>query len=283
MKKIIALVLSLMLIMGLAGCGAASDSITAISREQGSGTRGAFVELFGIEQKNGSGEKVDMTRADSEETNSTAVMLTTVAGNKNAIGYVSLDALNDSVKALKIDGAAPTVENIENGSYKISRPFNVAFKGELTAAAADFMAFIMSAEGQAVVSKTGYIAVENNGAYGKSTATGSVVVAGSSSVAPLMEKLKEAYEGVNSAVKVTVQQTDSTSGMTSTAEGLCDIGMASRDLKDSEKSAGLVSQVIATDGIAVIVNSENAVDSLTLEQVQGIYLGSITSWGGLNG
>lgn len=279
MKKIISLVLALALAAVLAGCGdSGAGKITTVSREQGSGTRGAFVELFKIEQKDASGKKVDMTRTDSEETSSTAVMLSTIAGNKNAIGYVSLGALNSTVKALEIDGAAATVENIKNGSYKVSRPFNVVTKGALSGPAADFMAFIVSAEGQKVVEKSGYIGNSAAPAYKRQNVTGKIVVAGSSSVTPLMEKLKEAYLAINSGVEITVQQTDSTSGVTSVIEGVCDIGMASRELKESEIAKGVASSVIATDGIAVIVNKENTLKGLTAAKVMEIYTGKINLW-----
>ena len=270
----------------LAGCGSSSTteegtggaSINVVSREDGSGTRGAFVELFGVEAEDANGETVDNTTTSAAITNSTAVMMTTVAGDTDAIGYISLGSLNDTVKALEIDGAAATVENIENGSYGVSRPFNLITSGELSAPAQDFMNFIMSTEGQAVVSEEGYIAVEATGAYQPTGATGRVVVAGSSSVTPVMEKLAEAYNALNPNVEVEVNQSDSTTGVTSVLEGACDLGMASRDLKESEAAEGATATVIATDGIAVIVNNENAVSNLTTEQVRQIFTGEITSW-----
>lgn len=297
MKKKIGLGLVMLMVAGaLAGCGSSSNSaadnkaeapkesevnnaaITVISREDGSGTRGAFIELFGVEEKDANGTKVDYTVDSAEITNSTAVMMQTVAGNKDAIGYISLGSLNDSVKALEIDGAAATVDNIKNGSYKISRPFNIATKAETSPAAQDFINFIMSAEGQAVVGKNGYISQGNTGTYAAASVEGKIIVAGSSSVTPVMEKLKEAYAAVNPNVTVEVQQSDSTTGMTSTIEGICDIGMASRELKDSELEKGITPTVIAVDGIAVIVNKENAVKGLTAAQVKDIYTGNATDW-----
>ena len=252
--------------------------ITVISREDGSGTRGAFIELFGIEVKNDAGEKVDMTTDDAEITNSTSVMMTSVAGDASAIGYISLGSLNDTVKAVKIDGAEATVDNIKSGTYKIARPFNIATKGEVSDVAQDFIKFIMSEDGQKVVEDNGYISQGNEGAYTASGLKGKVVVAGSSSVTPVMEKLKEAYVAVNPDVEIEVQQSDSTTGMTSAIEGVCDIGMASRDLKDSELEAGLTPTVIAMDGIAVVVNNDSPVAELTSENVKDIFTGEITDW-----
>lgn len=284
MKKIAGMILA----AGTAACLAAtpvmaedlsSASISVVSREDGSGTRGAFIELFGVEEKDADGNKVDNTTVDANITNNTAVMMSTVAGNPYAIGYVSLGSLNDTVKALKIDGAKATVENIKSGEYKISRPFNIATKGEVSETAQDFINFILSEEGQAVVTENNYIAIDNVQAYEGTQPEGKVVVAGSSSVTPVMEKLKEAYAEVNPNAEIEIQQSDSTTGMTSTIDGICDIGMASRELKDSETEAGLTSTVIALDGIAVIVNNDNPVEELTSEQVKSIYVGETTVWG----
>ena len=257
---------------------AAEGPITVVSREDGSGTRGAFIELFGIEQKNDAGEKIDYTTDDAEITNSTSVMMTTIAGNTGAIGYISLGSLNDTVKAVKIDGAEATVDTIKDGSYKIARPFNIAVKDDLSEAASDFIAFIMSEEGQKVVEDNGYISQGNEGAYSAAGVSGKIVVAGSSSVTPVMEKLKEAYVALNPDVTIEVQQSDSTTGMTSAIEGVCDIGMASRELKESETGAGLTPTVIAMDGIAVIVNNESPVEELTSENVKAIFTGEVTDW-----
>lgn len=292
MKKFLALGLAMMMsVAALTGCGggseeaaeggdtaAASGAISVVSREDGSGTRGAFIELFGIEEKNDAGEKVDMTTEMAEITNSTAVMMTTVAGNPNAIGYISLGSLDDSVKALKNDGAEATAENIKNGTYKVARPFNIATKEDVSEVASDFIAFIMSDEGQAVVEENGYISQGSTGAYTASNMSGKIVVAGSSSITPVMEKLKEAYIALNPNVTIEVQQNDSTTGMTSVAEGTCDIGMASRELKDSELANGLQPTVIAMDGIAVIVNQENTVSDMTSDTVKAIFTGATTDW-----
>ena len=253
-------------------------AIDVISREDGSGTRGAFIELFGVEQKDASGEKVDYTTDDAEITNSTEVMITSVAGDRQAIGYISLGSLNDSVKALKIDGAAATVDDIKDGSYKIARPFNIVTTGEVSDVAQDFINFIFSEEGQKVVEDNGYISQGNQGAYTASGKSGKVTVAGSSSVTPVMEKLAEAYKALNGDVTVEVQQSDSTTGVTSSIEGVCDIGMASRELKEEETAKGAQGQVIAMDGIAVVVNNDNPVDDLTSEQVKDIYVGDTTDW-----
>lgn len=255
----------------------ASNDITVVSREDGSGTRGAFIELFGIEQKDENGNKVDHTTEDANITNSTEVMMSTVAGNEYAIGYVSLGSLGDSVKAVKIDGAEATEENIKAGTYKVSRPFNIATKDEISDIAQDFINFILSEEGQKVVAENGYISLDDVKPYESNGATGKVVVAGSSSVTPVMEKLKEAYQKVNSGAEIEINQSDSTTGMTSAMSGICDIGMASRELKD-EEAQELTSIVIATDGIAVIVNNDSPVEELTSDQVKAIFTGETVAW-----
>ena len=303
MKKFIAVLATVSMVAAMAvGCGGSSDDtsaegdaaateeggdaaasgdwdaanmITAVTREEGSGTRGAFTELFGVVDD----EDNDMITLDAQTTNSTAVMMTTVAENEYAIGYISLGSLDESqVKAVKIDGAEATAENIENGSYKVSRPFNVAVKPDSdNAVAKDFMAFIMSTEGQKVVADEGYIPVADVEAYAGEAPEGSCVVGGSSSVSPLMEKLIEAYKAVNANASIELQTSDSTTGMTSAIEGSYDIGMASRELKE-EEAAELDSTVIATDGIAVIVNQNNPTDDMTVDQVKSIYLGDVTTW-----
>ena len=281
MKKMICVIAVVAMMM--TSVFALADEINVISREDGSGTRGAFVELFGIEQKNAEGKKVDYTTDECDITNSTSVMMTSVAGNDCAIGYISLGSLNDTVKALAIDGAEATVENIKAGTYNVARPFNIATLAETSEAAQDFIAFIMSAEGQAVIEAKGYIAVvENAAAFEGGKVNGKIVIAGSSSVTPVMEKLAEAYMAINSNVEIELQQSDSSSGMTSTRDGVCDIGMASRELKDSEIEAGLVPMTIAMDGIAVIVSNDNEVNGLTTEQVRDIYMGEITEWSDVN-
>ncbi|MDD6883837.1 MAG: extracellular solute-binding protein [Eubacteriales bacterium] len=268
----------MLLALGCAGAFAA-DEINVISREDGSGTRGAFIELFGIEQKDENGEKIDYTTDNADITNSTSVMMTSVSGNPDAIGYISLGSLNETVKALEIDGVAASVENIKNGSYKIARPFNIATGAEVSEAAQAFIDYILSAEGQAVIEENGYIAViEEAPAFAGSAVSGKVVVSGSSSVTPVMEKLREAYLTLNPNAEIEVQQTDSSSGMNAVKDGVCDIGMASRELKDSELEAGLTPTVIAMDGIAVIVSNDNAFTGLTSDQVRAIYMGEIERW-----
>lgn len=257
---------------------APSGAITVVSREDGSGTRGAFVELFGIEEEV-DGEKVDKTTLDASITNSTSVMMTTVAGDENAIGYISLGSLNDTVKAVKIDGAEASAENVANDTYKVSRPFNIVTSKDASDAAKDFESYIMSAEGQQIVEDNGYIKEDAEAAaYEAGKVSGKVVVAGSSSISPVMEKLKEAYEEVNKDVTIEIQTSDSTTGINSANEGICDIGMASRELKDEEKEFGLEAQVIARDGIAVVVNNENDIDELTSEQVKSVFTGETTEW-----
>ncbi|HAX51436.1 substrate-binding domain-containing protein [Muricomes intestini] len=297
MKKFIAILSAVgMLAAGITGCGGSdasdvsdtsgdtqsewdsSNDITIVSREEGSGTRGAFIELFGIEEEQ-DGEKVDMTTEEAQITNSTSVMMTTVAQDEYAIGYVSLGSLGDTVKAVKIDGAQATAENVKSGTYKVSRPFNIATKEDLdNEVAKDFMNFILSEEGQAVITDNNYIALEDVKPFEGTSPSGKAVVGGSSSVSPVMEKLIEAYKGVNANAEIELQTTDSTTGMTSTIDGSYDIGMASRELKNTELSAGLKPTVIATDGIAVIVNKSSTVDELSSDQVKSIYTGDALTW-----
>lgn len=279
MKKIICLAIALCLLTATAFAAFdANSAITVYSREDGSGTRGAFIELFGVEQKNEAGEKVDYTTEEAVITNSTSVMLTGVAGDPSAIGYVSLGSLNDTVKALSVDGAAATVENIKSGTYAIARPFNIATTAEVSEVAQDFIDYILSAEGQAIIEENGYISVGEAEAYAGAAPEGKIVVAGSSSVTPVMEKLKEAYAAVNPNAEIEIQQSDSTTGVNSAIEGLCDIGMASRELKDSELEAGVTGTVIAMDGIAVIVNNENPLEDISAETVKSIFTGETTTW-----
>lgn len=256
----------------LVSCGKQNNTITVVSREDGSGTRGAFTELMGIDK-----DGTDRTYAKAEISNSTSVVISTVAGNKNAIGYISLGSLNDSVKAVKVDNVEATVDNVKNGSYKISRPFIIATKAEISDLAADFIKFILSDDGQAIVSEK-YITVGGSGAYTASGLSGKVTLAGSTSVSPLMDELAAAYKALNPDVVIEIQQSGSGAGIQSAIEGVCDIGMSSRELKDSEKEAGLTPTVMALDGIAVIVNKDNSVDALSSEQIQSIYVGETTSW-----
>ena len=275
--KIASLVMALM--MGVSAAAAeVSGEITVVSREEGSGTRGAFIELTGVEEKNADGVKVDNTTEEAVVTNSTNVMMTTVAGDESAIGYISLGSLNDTVKALQIDGVDATVENIKNDTYTLARPFNIATKEGLSEVAQDFVNYILSAEGQQVIADNKYIPLDDAPAYEGKQVSGKIVVAGSSSVTPVMQKLAEAYQVVNPNAEIEVQQSDSTTGMQSAIDGICDIGMASRELKDGEKEAGLNGQTIAMDGIAVIVNQNNDLTTLTLAQVKSIFTGEATEW-----
>ena len=295
-KKVLAAVLMGAMVFSMAACGsnggdsesgssdggseasAPSGTISVLSREEGSGTRGAFVELFGVEEENADGEKVDNTTVDAQVTNSTAVMMTGVAQDPQAIGYISLGSLDDSVKALKVDGADATAENVKNGTYKVSRPFNIVTGDSLSDVAQDFVDYILSSDGQAIVGED-YIPVDDAAeAYAGTSPEGSVVVAGSSSVSPVMEKLKEGYEAVNPNASIEIQTSDSTTGVESTISGICDIGMASRELKDTETSEGVTGTQIAIDGIAIIVNNENSMTDITSDQVKQIYTGEVTNW-----
>lgn len=288
LKKILAVTLGAALMVGsLAGCGAnkadsksgfdTSQEISVVSREEGSGTRGAFVELTKVEEKDADGNKVDNTTTNAITCNSTEVVLTTVAGDDYAIGYISLGALNDSVKALKIGGVVASEENINNGSYTLSRPFNIVTKDGISEVAQDFINYILSDDGQAIVASK-YVAIKSSGAFTSTNPKGKIVVAGSSSVTPIMEKLIEGYKAVNANAEIELQESDSTTGVTSTADGTCDIGMASRELKDTEVSLGLKSTVIAMDGIAVIVNKNNPAEDYTVDQIKNIFTGASAKW-----
>ena len=259
--------------------GSASQPISVVSREDGSGTRGAFVELTGVEEKDADGNKTDNTTADAIISNSTEIMMTTVSGDEYAIGYSSTGSLNDTVKALNVDGVEPTAQNIKDGKYSLSRPFNIATRGTPGKLAQDFIDYILSEEGQKVVEDNGYIAsVDDAKAFKSSGESGKLVVAGSSSVTPVMEKLAEAYKAVNKKAEIEIQESDSTTGMTAAADGTCDIGMASREREDSEKDKGLTSQAIALDGIAVIVNTQNTRTEITTDMVKKIFTGEVTDW-----
>ncbi|MGN0715997.1 MAG: substrate-binding domain-containing protein [Anaerovoracaceae bacterium] len=284
MKKLLAIALTIAMIFSMAACGnsgseegaeGGANPITVVSREDGSGTRGAFVELMGIMV-----DDVDQTTQSAEITQSTSVAMTTVAGNEKAIGYISLGSLDDSVKALKVDGVEATVDTIKAGQYAVSRPFEVVTNDELTDLAADFISYIMSAEGQAIIAEEGYITIDDNApAYEqKSDLSGKIVLAGSTSVSPVMLVLADAYKAIYSGVEIEVQQTGSGAGITSTIEKACDIGMSSRALKPEELEQGLTETTIAMDGIAVIVNKANTAEDLTSEQIRQIFTGEVTDW-----
>ena len=283
MKKILALTLCVVMAIAVfTGCGSKSSNgeadgapITVISREDGSGTRGAFTELMGIMV-----DDVDNTTTSAEISQSTSVVLTTVAGNKNSIGYVSLGSLNDAVKAVKIDGVDATVENIKGGSYAVSRPFLVVTNDKLTDVSKDFIKFILSKQGQDIIAEEGYITIDDNAADYETQKgiSGKIVLAGSTSVSPVMQKLADAYKAIYNDVTLEIQQTGSGAGITSTIEGACDIGMSSRDLKPEETAEGIEGITIAMDGIAVVVNNENSVEDLTSEQIRQIFTGEVTDW-----
>jgi phosphate transport system substrate-binding protein len=294
LSTVMLIVLSAVMALGFAACGSdggsgdnggygssadfdASKEISVVSREDGSGTRGSFVELFGV-QEEVDGNKRDMTTLAAVIANKTDVMMTNVAGDKTAIGYISLGSLNETVKGVSIDGAEPTPDNVKNGSYAISRPFNIVTKGDATGLAKDFIDFILSSDGQTIVSGNSYIAIDDGAAaYSGDKPSGKIVVAGSSSVTPVMEKLREAYLAINANAKIEVQMTDSSAGIQGAIDGSCDIGMSSRELKDSESDKVKGTQ-IALDGIAVIVNKENPVTNLTKDQVKGIFKGEVAVW-----
>lgn len=283
LAKVLTLSLAAVMMFSLASCGSDGGNesedkdITVISREEGSGTRDAFVELTGV-----LADDVDNTVDTAEISNSTSVVLQSVEGNPAAIGYVSLGSLSDSVKAVKVDGVEASVDTVKSGDYKLQRPFNIVTKGEVGELPQDFIDFIMSSDGQAIIEEEGYIMTnENAEAYTASGLSGTITLAGSTSVSPVMEVLADKYKELNSGVTIEIQQTGSGAGIQSTIEGVCDIGMASRELEEEEASEGLESQVIALDGIAVIVNSDNSVEDLTTEQIMKIFTGEITNWADL--
>lgn len=279
LSKILTVSLAAIMVFGLASCGGNSSSadgkdITVISREEGSGTRDAFTELTGILQ-----DDVDRTVDSAEISNSTSVVTQSVAGNAAAIGYISLGSLDDTVKAVKVDGVEPSVDTVKSGDYKLQRPFNIVTKGAVKDLPADFIKFIMSKDGQSIIEKEGYIMANEKGeAYKAAGLKGTITLAGSTSVSPVMEVLADKYKELNSGVTIEIQQTGSGAGIQSTEEGVCDIGMASRALEDAEKAKGLTSQEIALDGIAVIVNNENAIEELTTGQIVKIFIGEVTNW-----
>ena len=288
-RKAVGLALSALLVVGMVGCGNSANSanggskngdtaISVVSREDGSGTRSAFVELTGVEEKDKDGNKIDNTTDEAIISNSTKIVMTTVAGNKNAVGYISLGSLNDTVKGVNIDGVEPTADNIVNGKYSLSRPFNIVTKDGLSDVAQDFISFIMSEDGQKIISENGYVEVDNTGAFKSNNAKGKIVIAGSSSVTPVMEKLQEAYKKINGNAEIELQESDSTTGVNAAADGTCDIGMASRALSDEESNKGLKTTSIAMDGIVVIVNTENDITDLTTAQVNDIFRGNVTTW-----
>ena len=288
-RKAVGLALSALLVVGMVGCGNSANSanggskngdtaISVVSREDGSGTRSAFVELTGVEEKDKDGNKIDNTTDEAIISNSTEIVMTTVAGNKNAVGYISLGSLNDTVKGVNIDGVEPTADNIVNGKYSLSRPFNIVTKDGLSDVAQDFISFIMSEDGQKSSSENGYVEVDNSGAFKSNNAKGKIVIAGSSSVTPVMEKLQEAYKKINGNAEIELQESDSTTGVNAAADGTCDIGMASRALSDEESNKGLKTTSIAMDGIVVIVNTENDITDLTTAQVNDIFRGNVTTW-----
>jgi len=287
-RKLLVIVAALTMVFSVAlAAFDASQTISVVSREEGSGTRGAFIELTGIATKGADGKEVDNTYLEADFVNSTSLVMTTVASNEYAIGYASLSSVlaNDTVKALKVNGVVASAEDILNQSYPIARPFNIVTKGELTdEIAKDFYAFIMSKEGQKVVGENGLVPVDTaeTPAYEGKALEGKLTVGGSTSVTPIMEKLAEAYNVLQPKVVIDLQSTGSTAGVTGTLDGTYQLGMASRGLKDSEKGNGAVGTVIAMDGIAVIVHPDNPIEDLTVEQIRQVFIGEVTTWDALN-
>lgn len=287
-RKLLAIVAALTMVFSVAlAAFDATQTISVVSREEGSGTRGAFIELTGIATKGADGKEVDNTYLEADFVNSTSLVMTTVASNEYAIGYASLSSVlaNDTVKALKVNGVVASTEDILSQAYPIARPFNIVTKGELTdEIAKDFYAFIMSKEGQKVVGDNGLVPVDTaeTPAYEGKALEGKLTVGGSTSVTPIMEKLAEAYNVLQPKVVIDLQSTGSTAGVTGTLDGTYQLGMASRGLKDSEKGNGAVGTVIAMDGIAVIVHPDNPIEDLTVEQIRQVFIGEVTTWDALN-
>ena len=292
MKRVIASVCAAALALSMVACGSdaststststgsesgASASITVVTREDGSGTRSAFVELTGVETDEG-----DMTIATAQVANSTNNVMTSVQAEPSAIGYISMGSLNETVKGIAVDGVEPTTDNVKAGTYPISRPFNIVTNGDISAQdelTQDFVNWVMSADGQAICTEEGYIGDDAAEAYTSTQPSGSLAVGGSSSVSPVMEKLIETYMAdVNPNASIDLQTTDSTNGVTGALDGTYNIGMASRAISDDEASQGAVSTQLAMDGIAVIVNTENTVSNISMDSLRGIYTGEVTDW-----
>ncbi|HCD69566.1 MAG TPA: phosphate ABC transporter substrate-binding protein [Ruminococcaceae bacterium] len=276
MRNILAAVLSAGFIAAsLTGCAGGERKITVVSREDGSGTRSAFVELMEVVDADGK----DATTASAEINNSTNGVMMSVSGNPDAIGYISLGSLNDTVKAVKVDGVEASADNVKNGAYAVARPFEICYKEEnLDDLAKDFISFIMSKDGQQIIADNHYIAVNSNASYTPAGLKGTISVNGSTSVGPVMEKLAAKYQELNSGAVVQIQQTGSGAGITAVTSDACNIGMSSRALKQAELDKGLTELKIADDGIAVIVHKDNKVDNLTSEQIKKIYLGELKNW-----
>ena len=292
MKRVIASVCAAALALSMVACGSdaststststgsesgASTSITVVTREDGSGTRSAFVELTGVETDEG-----DMTIATAQVANSTNNVMTSVQAEPSAIGYISMGSLNETVKGIAVDGVEPTTDNVKAGTYPISRPFNIVTNGDISAQdelTQDFVNWVMSADGQAICTEEGYIGDDAAEAYTSTQPSGSLAVGGSSSVSPVMEKLIETYMAdVNPNASIDLQTTDSTNGVTGALDGTYQVGMASRAISDDEASQGAVSTQLAMDGIAVIVNTENTVSNISMDSLRGIYTGEVTDW-----
>lgn len=286
LRKLLAAAVITAMAAAVTGCGSKADdtenknagaswnmksNISVVSREDGSGTRGAFIELLGVEEMNSITEEAGIT-------NSTSVMISTIAGNEYAIGYISLGSLDDRVKAVKVDGAEATADNIKSGMYEITRTFNIVTKESVSEDVQDFINFIMSSEGQQIIGENNYVPVEDVQRYEPNGAAGKIIVAGSSSVSSIMEKLKDAYMSVNKRVEIEIQISDSKAGITAALDGRCDIGMVSRELEDMEKEEGLVATAIALDGIAVIVNNASTVEDMTSNQIRAVFTGDALSW-----
>jgi phosphate transport system substrate-binding protein len=278
---LIALPVACVVMIGMIGCNepAAFDKkreISVVTREAGSGTRDAFVELTGILVKV-DGKKKDNTTKEALTIDGTQGVMSSVGGNEYGIGYISLGSLNATVKAISVNGVTPNASTVKDGTYPIARPFNIAIKDSVSPLAQDFINFILSDAGQKVVESHGYVSVVQGNTYEPTKLSGKIVLAGSSSVSPVMEKLKEAYLALNPNVEIEIQTNDSSSGMLAAKEGTCDIGMASRELKESE-ATDLHAITIARDGIAVIVNNKNPLQNLTIAKLREVYMGAIRNW-----
>ncbi|HBC29891.1 MAG TPA: phosphate ABC transporter substrate-binding protein [Clostridiales bacterium] len=287
-KLLSIITLALMLSMVFAGCTQetpgtpAADfdfdkDITVVARDAASGTRGAFHEIMNIIVKENDTE-VDKLVVGALEFDGTDKVITAIEGDKYGIGYISLGSVSERIKAVAVDGVEPTVENVRSGSYSVSRPFLLVTKGTESKLVKDFLKFTESAEGQAITNEMKFIgAIDAPGEYTASGMSGTIKVAGSTSVAPLMEKLQEAYNELNPDVTFETQAQGSSQGIKAAIDGSYDIGMASRELK-AEEASELNRYVLAIDGIAVIVNNENPKSDLAADDITNIYIGEITKW-----
>lgn len=262
----------------VAGDFDASSDIHVITREDGSGTRTAFTEIAGVVDENDD----DIITPTATVQNGTNAVMQGVAGDVYSIGYISLGSLNDSVKAVSVNGVAAEADLVASGEYEVARNFNVTYGGELSEVAQDFWDFMFSAQGQELAVDEGYVAADASAPeYEAKGLSGDITIVGSTSVEPVIEAMSEAYRELNPDVSIDITAPGSGAGVTAAIDGTADIGMASRELSDEEQDQVTETAAIAVDGIAVIVHNDNPLEDLSLEDIAGIYLGDLTSWNGV--